>query len=222
MSLTRAQLLAEILADLPSGTAGAITAAILRGVLNDIVNNVWTLQDANTLAGALSLPAGSIWSGLDGILVGNGSSPVTALVAGQIPGTATNDSASAGNIGEFITASLSNVALTTATAANICSITLTAGDWDVWGEVYFNPAGATTITAIAAGTATTSTVLPTAPGGGLVQIAATMTTGTPQALPVGVERYSLGGSTTIYLVALSDFGTSTMQANGKISARRAR
>ncbi|MDP2325295.1 MAG: hypothetical protein Q8N51_14890, partial [Gammaproteobacteria bacterium] len=66
-----------------------------------------------------------------------------------IEGTNTNDAAAAGYIGELIgstIASGSAVSLTTATNANVTSISLTAGDWDVWGAITYNHGGSTNVT----------------------------------------------------------------------------
>jgi hypothetical protein len=41
-------------------------------------------------------------------------------------------------------------------------------------------------------------------------------------VPAGPWRISLAATTIVYLVARSNFGTSTMSAYGKIFARRAR
>jgi len=68
--------------------------------------------------------------------------------------TTTNDSATAGNVGEYVESVIvtgSSTALTTATAKTVTSISLTAGDWDVDTVVHFNPAGTTTITALIGG-----------------------------------------------------------------------
>jgi hypothetical protein len=221
MALNRAALLAEVDSNWADNTSGNITPAISRSLLSDILNNVWTLQDAQTVSGS-PITFVSIALGLSGILYGNGASSVSALSPGQIPGSATNDSATAGNVGEYITATGTAVSLTTATVTNITSILLSAGDWDVWGEVWFNPAASTTISEFAVGSSSVSGILPTPPAGGLNEINATFVTGSSNALPVGVERYSVAGPTVVYLVALAGFAVSTMAATGKIAARRAR
>jgi hypothetical protein len=220
MPLNRAALLAEVDTDLPDNTSGLITPLDLRTVLSDILNNIWTLQDSQTTSGTITFSA--IALGLTGILYGNGASAVSALAPGQIPGTATNDSATAGNVGEVVTVIGSPTSLTTGTPASLGSATLSAGDWEVWGDVYFNPGGTTTISQIAAGFSTVNNVLPTPPAGGANFINAALTTGATAALPVGRERYSLAGSTPVYLVAQAGFGVSTMAATGKITARRMR
>src|ERR1019366_4169569 len=69
---------------------------------------------------------------------------IPVITPGQIVGTATNDNATAGNVGEHIQAVASNVVATDATFVNITSISLTAGDWDVTGiSVYEANSGVT-------------------------------------------------------------------------------
>jgi hypothetical protein len=74
-----------------------------------------------------------------------GPTAVGTAAAGQVPGTATNDSAAAGKVGEWITNSVaagSEVALTTSTQTNISSgVTLTAGDWNCYGSIYYKASG---------------------------------------------------------------------------------
>jgi hypothetical protein len=65
---------------------------------------------------------------------------------GQLPGVATNTAASAGNVGEVVSSTGTSAALTTATATQIASITLAAGDWDICAEVEYNTGGATSVT----------------------------------------------------------------------------
>ena len=145
---------------------------------------------------------------------------------GQIPGTATNDSASAGNIGEFVSSTVSSgsaVSLTTGSAKDITTISLGAGDWDSWGLVAFLPAGTTTVSALIAYLSTTANTNPPSPNGGADSaLQCAFTTGAEQRLTAGTMRLSLSASATISLGALSNFGISTMTAYGFIGARRRR
>jgi hypothetical protein len=145
---------------------------------------------------------------------------------GHYSGEPSNASAAAGEIGEFISSTVlagSAVSLTTATAANITSISLTAGDWDVWGSVAFAPNGATTMSVLGGWISTTSATLPTAPNEGAeVFFQLTFTTGTSQFFAIGQKRISLSATTTVYLSAYSAFAVNTNSAYGFIGARRAR
>jgi pectate lyase-like protein len=145
-----------------------------------------------------------------------------ALVA---PGTATNDSAAAGVIGEYITSTVlsgSAVALTTLTAANITSITLTPGDWEIRADVLFTGDSSTLVGGIQGSINTTSATLDVTPGRYAADHGASQTilAFTPS-LRFG-DRISVSSNTTYYLVARASFATSTCSAFGKISARRTR
>lgn len=153
-----------------------------------------------------------------------------ALTNKSIVGVTTNSNAAAGSVGEYISSSVlqaSKISLTSGVAANVTSISLTAGDWDVSGSVAFEPA-ATTLTTVAFGSATTTSA--TSPAVGTENnIGGTYTTGsgtTPAGWSslanFGSTRFSLSGTTTIYLVAFSNFSVSTNSAYGFIGARRVR
>jgi hypothetical protein len=153
------------------------------------------------------------------------TSYATATV-GQLPGTTTNDNASSGNIGEYISSTVvsgSAVSLTNNTAKDITSISLTAGDWDVWGTVISLAGGSTTSNQLIGWISTTSATLPSAPNGGAYsQLQLTFSTGASNSLPVGPTRLSLVSTTTVYLSVFSAFAVSTMSAYGFIGARRVR
>lgn len=147
------------------------------------------------------------------------SSTLTPSQTSGIVGTTTNNNANAGSVGEFVTSTGTNVSLTTNVPANITSISLTAGDWDVWGNIAFIPGATTTTSAIYAGVSTTSATLPNDPDRSA--IVATLSAFN-QGIPAPQVRISIASTTTVYLVAQSTFGTSTMNATGAIRARRVR
>ena len=152
---------------------------------------------------------------------------ITPSQTNGIVGTTTNNNANAGSVGEFVSSTVlvgSAVSLTTATATNVTSISLTAGDWDVWGSVWFNPGATTQSTTNVGWISTTSAALPTAPNGG-AEYASTsaITVGAGiYGFPTGTIRFSLSGTTTIFLGAYSSFSVSTNAAFGFIGARRVR
>jgi hypothetical protein len=141
-------------------------------------------------------------------------------------GVTDGSSAAAGRIGEVITASVdsgSAVSLTAGTAANITSISLTAGDWDVRGQCATAPAGSTIQTVTACAVNTTSATLP---GGGnltgYIYLPFTASAGQPVIAPTSVSRVNVSSTTTVFLVINSSFSTSTNTAYGVIVARRIR
>lgn len=160
---------------------------------------------------------------------------ITPTYPSGIKGNASGSAVSAGSIGEMICAQVTNggsptgcatntnttVSLTTVTPANVTSISLTAGDWDICGQVQFVPAGSTTIVQVIGAISTTSATLPgNAIGASQSEITGTLTTGGNQVLGLTCSRQLLSGTTTIYLVADASFGVSTMGAAGWIQAHR--
>jgi hypothetical protein len=181
-------------------------------LISTTINELLYSSAANTIAG---LPTAN-----SGVLVTN-SSGVPSIAVGQIPGTATNDSGNAGSIGEFVTSNIafaSATSLTSNIAKDVTSISLTAGDWLVYGNVFFNQS-------VGASQAYgwISTTSATLPDNSLIS-----GTGTTTAIIVNLGvtvpmvRISLSGTTTVYLSGLSTFVSGTSTACGTISARRVR
>ena len=145
---------------------------------------------------------------------------------GGIVGTTTNDNAGAGKVGEFISSVIvqaSAVAITTTTPKDITTISLTAGDWDLWGNTGVFGNNATTVTSYAGWINTTTASAPDhvnisqANAAGLA-----IGTGGPYVQTVPYQRMSLSGTTTIYLSTSVVFATNTATAFGAIYARRVR
>jgi hypothetical protein len=152
----------------------------------------------------------------------------TPAIAGPTNGTA----AAAGNVGEVICAQVTNggsptgcatnsstpVSLSSGITANVTSVTLTPGNWRVWGQVITLPAASTTQTDVNSAIGPTSTsftgqvaefCLPfSAPAGQAVG-------GTLDPMPIRVTT-----NTTYYLVVNAAFAVSTNTAIGFIAAQR--
>jgi hypothetical protein len=157
-----------------------------------------------------------------------GGTFTTVAATGQLSGkgTTTNDNAAAGYIGEFASATLNNaskITLTNGTNANVISVSLTAGDWETTGVVYFQQSGSTP-TAYYANMSSTSADLGSSNLGENVSTGATITTAAQAigSLIPPTRRFSLSATTTIYLVAYADFAAGTLYAYGTIRARRMR
>ncbi len=156
-------------------------------------------------------------------------------------GTATNDSAAAGYIGEYIAnnrstdlnvstiasgdafdidtgATVSGGATTGATG-----IALTAGDWDIAGEVYVETSGSTvTIIRGFVGTGTGNNVNGRDISSNMACINAAFVNG-GHALALPTYRVSLSGSTTYYLKCQISYSVAgTIVVRGNIRARRVR
>lgn len=116
----------------------------------------------------------------------------------------------------------SAVSLSTGVAANVTSIALPPGDWDISGTVGFSAGALTTATAFVAGISQSTGVLPTGPAG-LAQFGISLSAGGVDPIfPAGNLQIinATSGNITVYLVAQSTFATSTMAAYGYIQARR--
>jgi len=125
-------------------------------------------------------------------------------------GVTDGSDAAAGQIGEYMTATGGPVALTSGFVANVASLALTAGDWDVSGNVQFS-AGAGAHTFFGAGITAVDTLT-----------AATFpTTALTQAISPAMRRVNVTTTTTTWLVADAGFA-GTVTVTGTIRARRAR
>ena len=149
-----------------------------------------------------------------------------------ITGTATNDSANAGAVGEFLTttvATASAVSLTTATPADVMTLSVTPGDWDISFQIRHKPGATTSVTVLSCSLSPTLNTMNTQPGGSgigtdpmvIFSTAANVIVGefTQTSLPI---RVSLAATTTLHVVCNDTFTVSTMAAYGTVSARRRR
>lgn len=191
------------------------TLAFSAGVLGEATNG--TTNAKLSQAGAFTIKGNNT----------SGTANVTDFASSQIPGSTTNDSATAGNIGEYISSTItqgSAVALTSPNAANVTSISLTAGDWDVWSNTLFTGGAATTVTSLQSSPTTTSATINSAPGqfGSVGLAGATIFATVDYSLNNGPFRLSLSGTTTVFLVAKAIFAVSTCSAYGLLAARRRR
>jgi hypothetical protein len=177
-----------------------------------VIPNVAYTNAPNTFAGAQTF---------SGLIV-----PTSAL---GIKGTVAADSAPAGSLGEVISSSVltaGSIALTTVTTANVTSIALSPGDWDVDGRVCFTLASTTTMGYLSGGINTVTATLPTNEAGVATQVGAgtnatTDVTVSPS-LSISSVRINIAAPATVYLLARAKFATSTCRAYGAISARRVR
>lgn len=139
-------------------------------------------------------------------------------------GTTTNNNVVAGSVGELISSSVifaSAVAMaTTATAYNITTISLTAGDWDVWGNVAFN---ITTVAVFASVFGWISSTSATIPDLSLCYVDnTTAVSGGALSGTIAPLRFSLPSTTTIYLSGEWSSAGATISGAGNIYARRRR
>lgn len=145
----------------------------------------------------------------------------------DIEGTNTNDSAAAGYVGEYLPAGVdaaSSVTLTNNTAANVTSLSITAGDWDVTAFCKFDIFNSTCTNIICA-ISTTSATLPgdTTTSTMREVLAVAMTDNTSPHLGGRAQRVSIASTTTYYMVARAGWsGADAVKVWGLLSARRVR
>jgi hypothetical protein len=139
---------------------------------------------------------------------------------GQYRGTQKNTTPPAGFIGETARSALgvgSAIGLTTNTATDILTISLTAGIWNVSGLVQFTnaPTGTYASGSISIVSATEGTA-----GDNMMTTPTMPTAAARMGLMVPPYQLVLSGTTTVYLVAKCVFSGGTAAAYGRISATR--
>jgi hypothetical protein len=231
---------------------GTVTSVSGTGTVNGItLTGTVTSSGSLTLGGTLSGTASSLTAGnvttnanLTGPItsVGNATSVAAQTGTGStfvmqasptintpsITGVTDASNASAGSVGEYISATLSSgsaVSLTTFTAKTVTSISLTAGDWDVTGVMNMFFGATTNVVAAYGGASTTNNTL-----GANNTFTGTLYATTGAVLgdvlqtrsPIPMQRISISATTTVYLIAFASFTVSTVNAHGEIRARRIR
>lgn len=156
------------------------------------------------------------------VTIGNSISGSKVNIYGEIDGVAT----AAGYIGQPLSSLIvsgSAVSLTTATPANVTSIALTAGDWDVMGEITYVATSATVVAAATweGGINTTTATLPTDGTEAFYATPAAITTASFNAtITISRKIINSASASTAYLVAEATFTVGTVTAYGNITARR--
>lgn len=221
------------LSDIPSVTPSALTRTndtnvtlTLGGTPNtSLLQSVsltlgWTGQLAESRGGTgiaslgtgVSTALGQNVTGSGGIVLGTSPTITTPVIVGVSNGSA----AAAGQVGEILSNTSTGVAMTSTIPATVTTLSLTAGDWDVWGSVKFVAAATTTITTLAAAISTSSATV----ADPQVSFNLPFTTGnTNQLVPTQIT-VNVGSTTNVYINGYAAFGTSTMTCSGFIYARR--
>ena len=210
-----------------SGTAGQLTYYAGTGTTVSGANagtGVITALGQNvTGSGAIALATSPTF--VTPVLGAASATSVAFSSTSGIIGTTTNDNAAAGSVGEIISSTGSGVSLTTGTPSNACYIDITAGDWDVWGTVNFTGDVSTTVVQLYGWTSATASTFPA------IELRSQVFIGSPGAaafassfpsFTVPVARYSVSGTTSIYLSGAATFAVSTATLGGAIYARRRR
>jgi hypothetical protein len=153
-------------------------------------------------------------------------SPISFASATPLIGVTDGSAAAPGDVGEIISSMIllgAAVPVTSGAIANVASITLTPGDWDITGSVVTDPAGTTVTQTISGGISTSSAARPGNLGDGF-SIISGVSTGAGQLLSVAVSLRPLNVTvaTAVFLIGQAVFTVSTMAIYGTIIARRMR
>jgi hypothetical protein len=156
------------------------------------------------------------------------SVPNTSVLKGATDGL----EAEPGNIGEYkVMSNLVGVEMSADTPTQIASISLTPGDWEVWGSADFMPPGNISPNMVAASVSIHPDALPNADdlmtGVGVLSMITTqaLTSGQRQVLVSGHCRSNSAAPLDLYLVAQVAYSTgssATVLTKGYICARRVR
>jgi hypothetical protein len=179
----------------------------------------------NKVFAALLLAGGIVSSAL--LQPADADGPITIfLAAGQLPATGTNDTACATCLGFIASSSVvsgSAVSLTTATPANMTSLSLAAGDWDCYAQIVRKLAATTSVTLLKSSISTTSATDGNLATGTMAQFStAANVMLTDHSEIVGPVQISIASTTTVFAVADDTFTVSTNAAYGQLRCRRAR
>jgi len=190
----------------------ALTADLATGLTTCITKDGQTTPTANIPMGNFKITG-----------LGQGTSAGQAVAypapSASVIGTTTNDNAATGYIGEIVTSTVASgagVSLVSNTAKTITSISLTAGDWDVFGMV-----GAFSNTSISSVIAGVSVTTNTDGAEDAITYAAPISGNQTLQPVIPTIRVSIASTTTIYLVCKVSFA-GTCVGYGRITARRAR
>jgi hypothetical protein len=222
-------------AGLTAGTASAVAVGGITGLATGVSTFLATPSSAN-LKAAVTDETGSgtlvfattptLVTPVLGVATATSINGAT-ISPGHLSGEPSTGSAVAGEVGEYIEsviASGSAVSLSNGVSANITSISLTAGDWDIDCSAYFTAAATTSTTAFLTSLSPTTATLDQAAGRlAKISMAAFVPgAGIAYSQNVAPYRFSFASTTSIFLVVNAGFTVSTLTGWGIIRARRVR
>lgn len=152
---------------------------------------------------------------------------VSTLTVGGIMGTTAGGNANAGTVGEYVSsttvAGVSVNSPSTAQFGDLLSISLTAGDWEIWamGLSNYNSAANVTETQMGVSSSSGNSSTGLVPGDTLSYIQGTVNASNTLTHHVRI-RVSISATTTYYLKYEAAFSGSNPQWRGSIKARRLR
>ena len=203
------------------------TSANVLGVITPVNSAVLITSAAGVPSFSTTLPSGIAATNMVLTTPTLGAATATSITfsptTGGIVGTTTNNNADAGIVGEFISSNIavaSSVNIANNTATNLTSISLTAGDWIVGGNVRIVNTGQNLTRHIVWTSITSATTPNVSNAMEFDGNTATYLTGGGVAplLKVSIT----GGAISVYASAFTTFGAGTASMCGNIWARRLR
>jgi hypothetical protein len=192
-------------------------------VLNPVASAVNYLKVQNNSTGnSVVISADGSDTNIGLLVEGKGTS------GAQIKGVTSGANASSGFVGEYFSNTVTQASptsiTTSGTVQNLTNISLTAGDYDVYGNIGFNPASTTNVTSAVGWISSTSATEPALEQTNAINYGASgLVIGATQfGFNVPLQRISLSSTTTIYISMVANFSISTMTMYGGIYARRRR
>jgi hypothetical protein len=203
-----------------------------------VVAGLSTVNSAGLLTNSSGVPGWVAYTGTGAPVLANTPTLITPVLGAatatsiNFGASATNgiigitgaSSAASGVVGEVISSAVadSTVSLSNATPANVTTISLTAGQWDVTGSVFFVPGGTQTTAIGSINTASATVASSTSPviGASVFQLTGLALANSSQ---ITIPRciINVNTTTTVYLVARASFSVSCT-AGGTIIATRMR
>lgn len=143
------------------------------------------------------------------------------MADGHIPGEVSNGSAASGEIGEYNSISGSG-SLTSGVTINMVSISVPAGDWEVFGHNFIAGGGATSLTNLTMSISTVSGTQNAGTADRFNQLRNAGGISDPfMTIACGPLRMSFSSTTTVYLVFVATF-TNVLSYTAALRYRRAR
>jgi hypothetical protein len=137
-------------------------------------------------------------------------------------GVQDGSSAAPGEIGQFASAAITTpVSVTSGVATDLASWQLPPGDWDCFGEAYFQGSSSSGSDDLRVWLNTVATTQPSGDQGGL-GIISTSSGGLINNVTTSPLRVNISQPTTVYLGVNATYGSGTMQVKGFARARRMR
>lgn len=195
-----------------SGTASTLSTGA--GATTDITNSSVSSSNTNAITGSGTIVANAVTYTSTSLL-----NNTTTQSGGTIVGLRGGTAPSAGFIGEQIRSATTGVSLTSTNPANITSINLTAGIWDISCVGIIQDSSLSLTFGKIGISVNTGSFTGTTSGDSFTQLSSNAILANSIGLSIPAFRVTLSSTTTYYLVGQGN-GIGTITADGRISGTR--